>query len=61
VILSNTAILKALDEGRLIITAEPSPRDPDGEVECPYNTSSVDLRLHNEFSTPKGANRSQST
>lgn len=52
-ILSNTAILRALDEGRLIITPEPSPRVPGGEVECPYNSSSVDLRLHNEFSTPK--------
>lgn len=52
-ILSNTAILKALDAGRLVITPEPSPRAPGGEVECPYNTSSVDLRLHNEFSSPR--------
>ncbi|MBI4607353.1 MAG: dCTP deaminase [Planctomycetes bacterium] len=53
-ILSNTAILKALDEGRLIIEPEPAPRSPGEGVDCPYNTSSVDLRTSNEFSVPKG-------
>jgi deoxycytidine triphosphate deaminase len=46
-ILSNVEIQRALDEGRLIIRPEPSPRQPpaNGVGECPYNTTSVDLRL----------------
>jgi dCTP deaminase len=54
-ILSNLEIQKALDEKRLIIVPEPSPRKPEHGKYCPYdNTTSVDLRLHNELSVPKG-------
>jgi dCTP deaminase len=54
-ILSNLEIQKALDEGRLVIEPEPSPRKPEHGKYCPYdNATSVDLRLHNEISVPKG-------
>ena len=34
---------------------EPSPRVPTvGQSDCPYDTHSVDLRLGNEISIPKG-------
>ena len=47
-ILSNTAIWKALDDGRLKLTPEPIPRTPSADEEFPYATSSVDLKLgHN--------------
>lgn len=51
-ILSNQAIFTALDERRLIIDPEPSPRLPseNSVATCPYQTSSVDLRLGNEVS-----------
>ncbi len=53
-ILSNLEIQTALDKGRLVIEPEPSPRrlEP-GDTYCPYNTTSVDLKLHNEISVPK--------
>ncbi len=54
-ILSNVEIQTALDDGRLIIDPEPSPR---GEVseqsECPYQTSAVDLALGSKISIYKG-------
>ena len=44
-ILSNVAIQTALDEHRLVIEPEPSPRRlTPGEPRCPYQTSAVDLR-----------------
>jgi dCTP deaminase len=51
-ILSNLEIHKALDERRLVIEPQPTPRTPTGVVgeDCPYQTSSVDLRLANEIS-----------
>ncbi len=51
-ILSNIAIHQALDEKRLFISPEPLPRFPSGVVtdDCPYQTSSVDLRLGDEIS-----------
>ncbi|MCA9412217.1 MAG: dCTP deaminase [Candidatus Omnitrophica bacterium] len=49
-ILSNLEIQKALDDGRLIIEPEPSPRQPTGQIQCPYQTSAVDLRLGDEIS-----------
>ena len=49
-ILSNTSIHQALDEGRLVIDPEPTPRDPSGGEDCPYQTSAVDLRLGREIS-----------
>ena len=55
-ILSNLEIQKAIDDGRLIIQPEPSPRKITPELPstfCPYNTTSVDLRLHNEISVPE--------
>ena len=45
-ILSSTELHKALDQGRLVIEPEPSPRLPTiGGPHCPYDTHSVDLRL----------------
>lgn len=45
-ILSNTAIFAALDEGRLRIVPEPSPRLPQaGGAESPFGSSAVDLTL----------------
>jgi hypothetical protein len=45
-ILSNIEIQRALDEKRLVISPELSPRHPTTNVsdDCPYQTSSVDLR-----------------
>ena len=49
-ILSNVEIQNALDARRLIIDPEPMPRKPGGDgVDCPYQTSAVDLRLGNEI------------
>ena len=54
-ILSNLEIQKALDEGRLVIEPEPSPRElKHGVKYCPYDTTAVDLKLHNQISIPKG-------
>jgi dCTP deaminase len=53
-ILSNKAIQAALDEGRLVIFPEPSPRTAGGQLDCPFQTSAVDLRLGNEISVYKG-------
>jgi dCTP deaminase len=53
-ILSNCEIHKALDSKRLIITPEPQPRIPTIGQECPYDTHSVNLRLHNEILFPEG-------
>lgn len=49
-ILSNVSIQRALKAGRLEITPEPLPRRPELGAKCPYQTSSVDLRLGDEFS-----------
>lgn len=50
-ILSNSAILAALDDGRLVIEPQPNPREP-GQVggDWPYSTSALDLRLGSEIS-----------
>ncbi|HWW30844.1 MAG TPA: dCTP deaminase [Steroidobacteraceae bacterium] len=49
-ILSNVEIQLALDQKRLIIDPEPHPRTPGGAgIDCPYQTSAVDLRLGNEI------------
>jgi len=53
VILSNVEIHRALDDKRLIIDPEPAPRFPARGVDCPYNTTSVDLRLGGELLVPK--------
>ena len=52
-ILSNTEIHKAIDEGRLIIEPEPFPRLPgvDG-AHCPYDTHSVDVTLGDTIRVP---------
>lgn len=53
-ILSNRAIQEALDEKRLIIDPEPKPRRPSTEnPDCPFGTTSVDLRLAPRVSVPK--------
>ena len=49
-ILSNSEIHRALDEGRLKIDPEPAPRFPSEKAESPYQTSSVDLKLGTEIS-----------
>jgi dCTP deaminase len=52
-ILSSTMLHKALDQKRIIITPEPSPRIPTiGSDHCPYDTHSVDLTLAPELSIP---------
>jgi len=56
VILSDLEIHKAIDDRRLIIQPEPLPRKitPDKpSTSCPYNTTSVDLRLHSEIAVPQ--------
>ena len=54
VILSNTEIHRAIDDGRLEIKPEPQPRHPTAEDSrpCPYDTTSVDLRLGDTISIP---------
>ncbi len=54
VILSNTEIQKAIDNGRLEIQPEPQPRrpTPGDSRSCPYDTTSVDLRLGDTISIP---------
>jgi dCTP deaminase len=51
-ILSNVEIQRAIDERRLLIDPEPTPRQPTGVAgeDCPYQTSSVDLRLGDQIS-----------
>lgn len=53
-ILSNTEIHKAIDEGRLLIDPEPLPRRPAVGQACPYDAHTVDLKLHNELFVPRG-------
>lgn len=48
-ILSNVSIQEAIDSGALIIKPEPLPRTPNGNGECPYQTSAVDLTLGEEI------------
>lgn len=52
-ILCNRELHEALDDGRLIIRPEPSPRLPTEGIECPYGTHAVDLTLADEISIPK--------
>ena len=52
-ILSNSEVHQALDNGRLVIDPQPSPRTPSiDNPHSPYNTHSVDLKLHHEISVP---------
>jgi dCTP deaminase len=51
-ILSNIEIHKAIDEGRLIITPDPQPRNCE-EAGCPYDTTAVDLHLSKSLAIPK--------
>ena len=53
-ILSDTAIFEALDDGRLVIDPEPTPRERDGEgLERPYSATSVDLHLGTLLAKPR--------
>jgi len=53
-ILSNASIFEALDDGRLIIEPEPTPRIPHPENPLsPYDTTSVDLRLSQHLQVPE--------
>jgi len=49
-ILSNLEIQRALDEGRLVISPQPTPRSSAPNVKCPYQSTSVDLRLGDDIS-----------
>lgn len=50
-ILSNVELHRALDERRLVLDPEPGPRTAeDGQSDCPFQSSAVDLRLGNEIS-----------
>ena len=51
-ILSNTEIQRAIDEGRLIIDPDPQPRGCQ-HSNCPYDTTSVDLHLGAALSIPR--------
>src|SRR5882724_1477010 len=52
-ILCNLEMQRAIDEGRLIISPEPTPRTREvAGGHCPYDTHSVDLRLADEISVP---------
>jgi dCTP deaminase len=56
-ILSNTELHKALDEKRLIIDPEPTPRFPSLKGDhCPYDTHSVDLTLGDTIEVPFQSN-----
>lgn len=52
-ILSNVAIYEALDQGRIVLTPEPSPRFYAVGEDSPYSTHSVDVRLGKHISFPK--------
>ena len=53
-LLSNTAIFEALDDGRLVISPEPSPRKRTAEnAKSPYDSTAVNLTLGNWFAVPK--------
>jgi dCTP deaminase len=50
-ILSNIEIHRALDEKRLVLNPEPQPRIPGTPgIDCPYESSAVDLLLGDEIS-----------
>lgn len=49
-VLSNTEIVKALDDGRLVI--DPRPHPGPGAENSPYDTVSVDLQLADEIYVP---------
>ena len=53
-ILSNIAIQDAIDRGLITILPDPQPRQPSASSlsPCPYNTTSVDLRLGPTISCP---------
>jgi dCTP deaminase len=54
-ILSNILLQAAIDEKRLIIDPEPTPRKPsmpDPDSYCPYDTHAVDLTLGSEITVP---------
>lgn len=51
-ILSKVEIHRAIDEGRLVISPDPQPRDHK-ETGCPYGTTAVDLHLAGSLSVPR--------
>lgn len=52
-ILSNVAIYQALDQGRIVIVPEPTPRYLRVGQDSPFDTHSVDVRLAKYLSFPK--------
>ncbi len=54
-ILSNRLLQESLDNGRLVINPQPTPRRPntsDPNAYCPYDTHAVDLTLGYEITVP---------
>ena len=52
-VLSNTALFEALDDGRLVIDPEPTPRSSTTEQNSPFDRTSVDLTLSRTLHLPK--------
>ncbi|HEY9788133.1 MAG TPA: hypothetical protein V6D17_22280 [Candidatus Obscuribacterales bacterium] len=53
-LLSNTAIFAALDDGRLKIDPEPRPRLSEAKAKSPYDSTGVDLTLSDLLLVPDG-------
>jgi dCTP deaminase len=51
-LLSNLEMHRAIDEGRLGITPEPLPRTSQGSQKSPYDSHTVNLRLHDSIAIP---------
>ena len=54
-LLSNTAIFAALDDGRLVIEPEPTPREPGQAKKSPYDSTAINLTLGNVLNIPKSS------
>jgi dCTP deaminase len=52
-LLSNTAIYDALDDGRLVIEPEPAPRERGQDRKSAYDSTAINLTLGNLLSIPK--------
>jgi dCTP deaminase len=52
-LLSNSAIFDALDDGRLVIEPVPKPRERGQDTKSPFDSTAVNLTLGNRLSIPK--------